>query len=392
MKKNSILEKIIKGINKTLDNPKKLIPLHEPQFDKNEFLEIKKCLQSSFVSSAGKMTKVFEEKIRILTKSKYSIALINGTSAIHLGLKTLGVKYQDEVLTPSLTFAGTTNAIILTGATPHFVESEHETLGVDPYKLKEYLKKNTFIKNGFCFNKITRKKISALVVVHVFGHPAKIEELIKISNKFKIPILEDAAECIGSFFKKKHLGTFGKIGVISFNGNKTITTGGGGVILTENLKIYKTALHLSLGGKKKHKWEYIHDIAGFNYRLPAINASLGVAQLKKLKKLIKNKRILYDKYSKNFNKIKELRLIKEPKNSFSNYWLQTIILSKKYAYLKNKILLRTNFKKIMTRPVWRPMHLMEHFKKFPRMDLKVTEEIYLRAINLPSSPNLGKQK
>ena len=392
MKKKKLLNFIINKIKKTLDNSKKFTPLHEPYFDRNEFLEVKKCLKSTFVSSAGNMTKIFENKINHLTKSKFSIALINGTSALHLSLKSLGIKNNDEVLTPSLTFAGTTNAIIMSGAIPHFIESEYESLGVDPLKLEKYLSKNSTIRNGTCYNKKTGRKISALVVVHVFGHPAKIDKLLKISKKFKLPLIEDAAECIGSFFKKKHLGTFGKIGVISFNGNKTITTGGGGVILTNNSKIYKKALHLSLGGKKKHKWEYIHDEAGFNYRMPAINASIGIAQLKKLNKLIKYKRNLYRKYSRNFKNISGFELLKEPKNSFSNYWLQTILLSKKLSKLKNQILSNTNLKNIMTRPIWRPMHLMKCYKHFPKMKLQVSEDIYSRVINLPSSPSLGEKK
>jgi len=392
MKKKKLINFIINKIKKTLDNSKKFTPLHEPYFDKNEFLAVKKCLKSTFVSSAGNMTKIFENKINHLTKSKFSIALINGTSALHLSLKSLGIKNNDEVLTPSLTFAGTTNAIIMSGAIPHFIESEYESLGVDPLKLEKYLSKNSKIRNGTCYNKKTGRKISALVVVHVFGHPAKIDKLLKISKKFKLPLIEDAAECIGSFFKKKHLGTFGKIGVISFNGNKTITTGGGGVILTNNSKIYKKALHLSLGGKKKHKWEYIHDEAGYNYRMPAINASIGIAQLKKLNKLIKYKRNLYRKYSRNFKNISGFELFKEPKNSFSNYWLQTILLSKKLSKLKNQILLNTNLKNIMTRPIWRPMHLMKCYKHFPKMKLQVSEDIYSRVINLPSSPSLGGKK
>ena len=392
MKKKKLLNFIINKIKKTLDNSKKFTPLHEPYFDRNEFLEVKKCLKSTFVSSAGNMTKIFENKINHLTKSKFSIALINGTSALHLSLKSLGIKNNDEVLTPSLTFAGTTNAIIMSGAIPHFIESEYESLGVDPLKLEKYLSKNSTIRNGTCYNKKTGRKISALVVVHVFGHPAKIDKLLKISKKFKLPLIEDAAECIGSFFKKKHLGTFGKIGVISFNGNKTITTGGGGVILTNNSKIYKKALHLSLGGKKKHKWEYIHDEAGYNYRMPAINASIGIAQLKKLNKLIKYKRNLYRKYSRNFKNISGFELLKEPKNSFSNYWLQTILLSKKLSKLKNQILSNTNLKNIMTRPIWRPMHLMKCYKHFPKMKLQVSEDIYSRVINLPSSPSLGEKK
>ena len=394
----------LKNIKKNLDYAKifansfrnkkkdknKILPLHEPAFDNLEKKYLINCIKSTFVSTRGKMVTQFEKKIKNITSSKYAIATINGTCAIHLGLKLLGAKYGDEVMLPSLTFAGTTNAILNAGCTPHFLESEYETLGIDPIKLDNYLKNNTKIIKGECYNKKTKKKISSIIVVHVFGHSSKILQLSRISKKYKIPLLEDAAECIGSFYGKKHLGTYGKVGVISFNGNKTITTGGGGILLTGDKKISRLAKHLTLNSKTSHKWEYIHDQEGFNYGMPAINAALGLAQLDKLTKFISLKRKLYKKYEAKFKNLHFLKLLKEPKNSKSNYWLQTVILEKKFKHLKNLFLKETNLSGIITRPIWKPMHKLKHLKKYPKMKLEIVEDIYSRAINIPSSPNLMK--
>ena len=386
----NFVKNFIKSFKKKIKYKKKIIPLHEPFFDKAEKKYVLECIKSTFVSTRGQMVKRFEEEIRKITNSKYSIAIVNGTCALHLALKLIGTKQGDEVLLPSLTFAGTSHAVLNAGAAPHFLESEYDTLGVDPIKLDKYLENNTFFKNSKCFNKKTGKRISAIIIVHVFGHPARIDLLTEIAKKFKISLLEDAAEGIGSYYKKKHLGTFGKIGVISFNGNKTITTGGGGVIITKDKKISNQAKHLSLNSKVHHKWEYIHDEEGYNYGMPAINAALGLAQLKKLNRLIDLKRKLYKKYNSKFKKLNYIKLLKEPKNSKSNYWLQTIILEKKHKYLKKFLLKETNSSGIITRPIWKPMHKLKHLKKYPKMELKVAEDIYSRAINIPSSPNLMK--
>ena len=379
---------VLKRVKKTLGNKKKFIPLHEPSISKFDIKSVLNCIKSTFVSSTGKNVIIFERKIKEITNSKNVISVVNGTCGLHLSLKILGVGKNDEVLSPSLTFAGTVNAILGTSAIPHFVDSEHETLGVNPEKLREYLKKNTYIKSNICFNKKTKKKIKVLIVVHVFGHPAQIIKLKKICKEFKIFLLEDAAECIGSYYKNKHLGSYGDLGVISFNGNKTITTGGGGVILTSNSIFAKKARHISSGSKLKHKWEYIHDEEGYNYKLPALNASLGISQLKNIKKIIRNKRLLFKVYEKNFKDLNFIRVFKEPKNAKSNYWLNTLLINKKEKILKNDILKILNKNKIMTRPAWKPLHTLNHLKKFPRMNLDNCEDLYSRIINIPSSPNI----
>lgn len=387
LNKKQFLKKFLNSLF-FLKKNNKFVSLHEPDFDKSEIREVKKCLESTFVSTAGNSVALFENKIKKITKSNYVLSLINGTCALHLGLTLLGVKNNEEVLIPSITFAGTANAVKMAGSIPHFVDSEMESFGIDPIKLDNYLNKIVKIKGNFAVNKKTNRKISAIIVVHVFGHAAKIDQIIKISKKFKIPVIEDAAECIGSYFKKKHLGTFSDLGVLSFNGNKTITTGGGGALLLKKKNFYQLARLLSSGGKITHKWENIHIKPGYNYRMPAINAALGLGQIIKLNKFLKKKRRLYKKYNFIFRGFKEITLLREPKNSKSNYWLQAIILNKKYSKLKNKILKVTNENNIFTRPVWKPLHLLKHLKKYPKMNLKTSEEIYKRVINLPSGSNL----
>ena len=385
---NIFIKKVLKALKKILKKRNKLVSLHEPQFIGNEYAYLKECIDSNFVSTVGKFVGLFEEKLKKLTKSKNAIALVNGTCALHIGLKILGVKKNDEVLIPSLTFVGPTNAAIYCGAKPHFIDSEYETFGVDALKLKNYLLKNATLKNGKCINKKTNRTIKALIVVHIFGHPSNMDEIKKVADNFNIPILEDAAEGIGSFYKKRHVGTIGKIGVISFNGNKTITTGGGGVILTNDNKIAKIAKHITTTAKIPHRWEYNFDEVGYNYRMPNINAALGIAQLENLSKLLLSKRKLFNAYEKVFEFVDGVSLKKEPKGSKSNYWLQTLVIDKKNKKYRDVLLKITNENNIMTRPSWRPMHYLNHFKKFPRMDLTVAEDLYSRIINIPSSSNI----
>jgi perosamine synthetase len=392
MKKNKIkIKNLLTKVKKILKFKNKFVPLHEPTIEKKDIYSVINCLQSTFISSAGKKVHEFEDQLKKITKSKNVISVTNGTCGLHLGLKILGVDRSDEILMPSLTFAGTVNAVLALNAKPHFVDSEYASMGVNPEKLKEYLKKNTYIKKNSCFNKKTNSKIKVLIVVHIFGHSAQIDKLKKICRTFKIMLLEDAAECIGSYYKNKHLGSFGDLGVISFNGNKTITTGGGGVILTNNKNLAKKAKHLSGGSKIKHKWEYIHDEAGYNYKLPALNASLGISQLSNLKLLIKKKRQLYINYKKSLNDLNFITVFKEPKNAKSNYWLQTLLIDKENKKLKNEIIKVFNENKIMARPAWKPLHTLKHLKKFPKMNLDVCKDLYSRIINVPSSPNLIKK-
>ena len=383
---SDVIDKIIKILGKGTHQ------LHEPFFHLKEWKYVKKTLDDNYVSTAGPFVKKFEDKLKKYTKSKYVISTSSGTSALHLSLVVNGVKRDDEVLVPTITFAATANAVMYLGAKPHFVDSEFETLGIDHKKLDIYLKKITKKKGKYFFNKKTNKRLKAIIPVHVFGNICKIDKLIEIAKKYNLSVIEDATEALGSFYKKKHAGTFGSIGCISFNGNKIITTGAGGALLTNNRNLAKKIKHLSTTAKIKHKWEFIHNEVGFNYRMPSINAALGLAQLENLKKILISKKKLYLKYYKFLNKSKKYTIIKNPPNSSSNNWLNTLFLKKPSLKLRNKILLMAYKKKIFLRPVWKPLHTLKHFRKMPKMNLENSIVIYKSCISLPSSAAYQLQK
>jgi perosamine synthetase len=364
---------------------KQFLPLHEPNLTKSDEKEIINGLKTGFVSTAGKDIKRFENKLKNLTKSKFVISTINGTSAIHIGLKVLGVGSDDEVLIPSISFVAAANAIIYNNATPHFVDSEKEHFGIDPIKLDQYLKKNTYIKKNLCFNKKTKRIIRAIIVVHVFGHPAKITEILSIAKKYKIKVLEDAAEALGSLYKNKQVGTFGDIGILSFNGNKIVTTGVGGAIMVKNSYHAKLSRHMITTSKVKHKWEFIHDRVGYNYRLSNLNASLGLSQISKLNKYISHKRKLFKKFKALLKNEKNIKLLNQPKNCRSNFWLHTLVLNKPSKSKKNQLLRKFHNRNIFARPVWKPLHKLKYLKKCPKMNLKNTETLENQIINIPSS-------
>ena len=365
------------------------VALHEPNFSGNEWIYLKECLDSTFVSSVGKFVDRFEADLVTYTGAKYAVAVVNGTAALHVGLRLAGVKVGDEVLIPTLTFVATANAVAYCGATPHFIDSEVSTLGVDPIKLREYLNGHTKQEGGLCINHETGKVIRAMVPMHTFGHPVDIEGLLAVANDFGIVLVEDAAESLGSYYQDRHTGTFGQLGTLSFNGNKTITTGGGGALLTNDESIARRAKHLTTTAKLPHAWDYLHDEVGYNYRLPNLNAALGCAQLERLPEMLLAKRALFNTYAKTFSSIQGLKLFSEPDKCRSNYWLQTILLDEKSADSRNDILIATNNAGYMTRPAWMLMHKLAAFQGCPRMDLAVAESLSQRLINIPSSYNLG---
>ena len=381
-----ISQDVIKVIKKVIK--KDSAPLHEPIFDGNEWNYLKDCIDSTYVSSVGKFVDQFEADLVKYTKSKYAIATVNGTAALHIALKLVNLKKDDEVLIPSLSFVATANAVTYSNATPHFVDSAPNTLGIDPEKLNDYLSTHTEQKSGFCFNKSTNKRIKAIIPMHTFGHPVELEPLIKVTKKFNIDIVEDAAESLGSFYKGKHTGTFGLVGTLSFNGNKIITTGGGGAILTNNKEIAVLARHLTTTAKIKHQWEFIHDMIGYNYRMPNINAALGCSQLERINQKLKIKRALFARYDEEFSKIDGISLFSEPKDARSNYWLQTLVLEDKNIEIRDDILKITNEMNIQTRPIWKPLHQLEPFKNYPSMNVDNAISLYERIINIPSSSNL----
>ena len=373
---------------KDIFKDKKNLELHEPSFNKSETNIIKKCIESNEVSTAGKFTSDLEKIIKKKLKCKNVIATNSGTSALHLALLALDIKRDDEVLMPSLNYIASANACLYIGAIPHFIDVETKTLGVDVQKLDNYLKDITSIKKKVCINKKTKRKIKAIICLHTFGHPCEVDKIKKLAKKFNLFLIEDAAEALGSYYKKKHVGTFGDVGILSFNGNKIVTTGGGGAVVSNNKSIANKIFNLSIIHKKKHKWKYEYDSLGFNYRMPSLNAAIGIAQMKKLSYFIKKKRNLYKKYKKKISNNPYFKLFKEPKNCKSNYWLQTIILSMKNLKFRNKILNQCHELGIKVRPVWRPIHKSKYLKYMPKMNLETTLNLENRIINLPSSPSI----
>ena len=386
MKNNILIKNILNSVKLVVkQNSKKL---HEPLFKGNEKKYLKKCIETGYVSYIGKYVNTFERKISKYTGSKNAVALVNGTCALHILLKYFNVGINDEVILPSITFVATANSVAYCKALPHFVDIEKETLGICPEKLEEYLKKIAIKKKGYCINKKTGRKIRVLIAVHVFGVPCKILEIKKICKMYNIKLIEDAAGAMGSFLKGKHLGNFSQAGVISFNGNKTITCGGGAVIITENKNLASKIRHLSTTAKKKHPWEYIHDEIGYNYRMTNLNAAIGCAQLENINRIISAKRKNFFLYKRLFKKNKDVQIIQEPNYSKTNYWLITLII-KKNKKLKNQVLKVLNQSGFQGRSIWKPLHTLKIFEKCPRGKLKNTMDIYNRAINLPSSPILN---
>ena len=378
---------IIKAIESVVSN--KRAPLHEPHFFGNELTNLKQCIESTYVSSVGPYVDEFEEGLSKYTGSKHVLAVVNGTAALHLALKVLDVRSNDEVLVPTLTFVATANAVVYCGAIPHFIDCERTFLGVDAAKLRKHLLNKTEQKNNKCVNKETGRVISALIVMHTFGHPVDLNAVISVANEFNIRVVEDAAESLGSLYQNKHTGTLGDIGILSFNGNKIITTGGGGAILTNNSMLASRARHLSTTSKVPHNWEFTHDEVGYNYRMPNINAALGCAQLKNIEYLVSAKRNLFKKYTYAFNSLSGIKVLSEPPNCRSNYWLQTLILDNPSANILEKIITSGLKGNIMCRPAWRLMHSLPMYVNTPRMDLSAAEALSKSILNIPSSSILG---
>lgn len=359
------------------------ISLHEPVFMGNEKKYVVDCIETTYVSSIGKYVDVLEEKLSKFVGSNYAIATVNGTSALHIALLLVGVKPEDEVITQPLTFVATCNAISYCGAKPVFVDVDLDTLGMSPESLENFLKNNCVVKRGKCINKTTGRVIRACVPMHTFGHPCRIDKIKEICEEWGIALVEDAAEALGSFYKGKHTGTFGKLGIFSFNGNKIITGGGGGAIVTDDEVLARKAKHLTTTARITHSYEYIHDEIGYNYRLPNINAALLVGQIEQLPTILTNKRNLAKIYEERF-KAMGVRFIKEPEGAVSNYWLNGIILENKEQ--RNMFLEYATNNGVMCRPVWRLMNNLPMYKDCQSADL--SDALYLeeRVVNIPSTP------
>jgi aminotransferase in exopolysaccharide biosynthesis len=385
--KHALVRKIVDAVRSVAgEGP---VALHEPHFGGNEWAYLKDCLDTTFVSSVGQYVDRFEAELAEYTGAQRAVAVVNGTAALHVALQLAGVQQGDEVVIPALTFVATASAVAYCGATPHFADSEERTLGLDPRALREHLERVGEMRDGHCVNRATGRVIRALVPMHTFGHPVDIEGMLAVARDFGLALVEDAAESLGSFYRDRHTGTFGVMGTLSFNGNKTITTGGGGAILFNDPQLGRRAKHLTTTAKMPHRWEYRHDEIAYNYRLPNINAALGCAQLEQLPAFLAAKRALFERYQAAFANVPDVRLVAEPEGCRSNYWLQTLLLDETDAGERDAILAATNDEGLMTRPSWTLMHELQPYRDCPRMALPVAESLSRRLINLPSSAQLA---
>lgn len=373
-----------------LQREKGPVALHEPEFVGNEQDYVSECIASGWVSSVGKYVDRFEADLAEYSGVERAIAVVNGTAALHICLQLVGVRPGDEVLVPALTFIATANAISYSGATPHFVDSERSTLGVDSAKLDAHLNDIAVVTdNGICLNKNTGAVIRALMPMHVFGHPVDIDALSSLCEKWRIQLVEDAAESLGSTYKGKHTGGFGRLAGMSFNGNKVVTTGGGGAILTNDRALADRAKHLTTTARVPHKWSFIHDEIGYNYRMPNINAALGCAQLERLPEILRRKQVLAERYIEAFSTVDTASIVKEPDYSKSNYWLMAVMLKKPDMALRDATLEALNAAGFMARPLWTLLHKLPMYAGCPRADLSTAVALEASVINLPSSAFLA---
>jgi perosamine synthetase len=383
-----LFDQIIQGIRHVSSHSNHSLSLHEPYFHGNEWTYVKECLDTGWVSSVGKFVDKFESDLADYTGAKFVIATSNGTAALHVCYLLAGVKPKEEVLVPTVTFVATTNALSYCGAIPHFIDIEEKNLGIDCAILDEYLKNIVKKENNISINRLTGRPIRALCAMHTLGHPVDLDPIQELCEKYHLVLIEDAAEALGSSYKGVHVGHRGLAGALSFNGNKIITTGGGGAILTDDEKLAKKAKHITTTAKQPHPWAFDHSEVAYNYRLPNLNAALGCAQLEQLEKFIDAKRLLAQKYQTIFEEIKEIRVIKEPSHSKSNYWLNAFLLDNAIAEHRDKILELLIKNGVMVRPLWNLQHTLPMFQGCPRMPLPVAENLIKRLIKIPSSPQL----
>ena len=362
------------------------VPLSVPKFNGNEKKYLDDCINTTFVSSVGKYVDRFEKDMATYTGAKRAVVCVSGTNALHMAMILVGLERDDEVLTQALTFIATCNAISYIGARPVFLDVDKSTMGLSPDAVEKWLKSNAEMRNGQCYNKNTNRRVKACVPMHTFGHPVRIEELAVICTEWHIELVEDAAESIGSKYKDVHTGLFGKVGILSFNGNKTITTGGGGMLLFVDEELGALAKHLTTQAKVPHRWEFKHDHIGYNYRMPNINAALGCAQLEHLDEFISDKRETAKAYAEFFKNVDGIDFFTEPENCFSNYWLNVVILKDRDS--QQSFLQETNDNGVMTRPIWELMNRLPMFDHCQHDDLKNTIWFADRVVNIPSSVRL----
>jgi perosamine synthetase len=380
---------VLLAVRAALQRPHGPVSLHEPEFRGNEWAYLKECLDTGWVSSAGKFVERFEARLAEFTGARHAIATVNGTAALHVCLRLVGVRPGDEVLVPSLTFIATANAVSYAGATPHFVDSDARFLGMDAARLDSYLREIAVVRGGSCTNRRTGAVIRACMPVHIFGHPVDLTALLDVCERWSITLVEDAAESLGSYYKGRHTGTVGRVGAMSFNGNKIVTTGGGGAIFTNDPELGRLAKHLTTTARVPHRWSFIHDQIGYNYRMPNINAALGCAQLEQLPDFLRRKRLLLERYQAAFSAVPGVQLVIEPEDAISNYWLIALLLETADVDIRDLVLSTLNDAGLMARPAWTPMHRLPMYADCPQMTLPCAEALADRIINLPSSAALA---
>ena len=382
-------ERILAAVREAAGPAEGTIPLHEPEFAGREREYVAECIDTGWVSSVGPFVDRIERDLAAITGVERAVAVVNGTAALHMCLLLAGVRPGDEVLLPTLTFIATANAVSYAQATPHFVDSEADTLGIDAAKLDAYLGEIAELRGGTCVNRLSGAPIRALIVMHVFGHPCDLDALSEVCARWRLVLVEDAAESLGSRYKGEHTGGRGLVSALSFNGNKLVTTGGGGAILTNDAELGKRAKHLTTTARVGHRWNFLHDEVGYNYRMPNLNAALGCAQLERLPDMLARKRELARRYEAAFQRVPDAGVLAEPAGSESNFWLNAIVLARADEEERDRILDRLNSAGYMSRPIWTLMHRLPMYAHCPRGDLAVAEDMERRVINVPSSPRLA---
>lgn len=384
-----LADRILAAVRDVLGPTNGVMPLHEPEFRGREWEYLKDCIDTGWVSSVGAYVDRIETDLARIAGVERAVAVANGTAALHICLELVGVKPGDEVLIPDLTFVATANAVSYAGARPHFVDSEDVSLGVDAARLSAHLDAVAEMRDGVCHNRATGAPIRALVVMHAFGHPCDLDAIEAVTTRWNLALVEDAAESLGSFYKGAHTGGRGRVAALSFNGNKVVTTGGGGAILTNDPELGRRAKHLTTTARVPHRWNFIHDEVGYNYRMPNLNAALGCGQLERLDDMIARKRDLAARYAAAFEGVEGVRFLAEPDGTRSNFWLNAIVLEDPDLAGRDRVLERLNDAGYMSRPIWTLMHRLPMYADCPRADLTVAERLEATVINLPSSPKLA---
>ncbi len=385
------VQQFVDALEKVVGAAPRPVVLHEPEFGDNEQRYVADCITSGWVSSAGKYLDQFEARIAEFTGARHAIVVSSGTAALHAALLIAGVTPGDEVLIPALTFVASANSAVHCGAVPHFIDSADDTLGVCPDALDAYLRDALEPAGDGFRNRKTGRRVAAIVPMHTFGHPVRMERLIEVAGRYKITVVEDAAESLGSSIHGRHTGTFGVMGTLSFNGNKIVTTGGGGAILTDDAKLAEALRKLTTTAKRPHRWEFIHDQVSYNYRMPNLNAALGCAQFDKLPRMLEQKRLLANRYIQAFGQFAAGYCVVEPAGTRSNYWLNAFKLALPDRGLRDAMLEASYNAGFHCRPAWELMHRLPMFVDAPRAPLPVAERLADSIINLPSSPKLAGQ-